>query len=62
VLACIEPDQEITLYCAGPECEDSELLARELYAMGYTALLLFKGGYEEWIAADLPVETGFPEE
>jgi hypothetical protein len=30
--------------------------------MGYTALLLFKGGYEEWIAADLPVETGFPEE
>jgi rhodanese-related sulfurtransferase len=59
VLACIEPDQEITIYCAGPECEDSELLARELYIMGYTNLLVFKGGYETWADAGLPVETGY---
>lgn len=61
VLQRLSPEQEITLYCAGPDCEDSELLARELYTMGYTNLLVFKGGYEEWIAAELPVETGYPE-
>jgi rhodanese-related sulfurtransferase len=61
VLSRISPEQEITLYCAGPDCEDSELLARELYTMGYTNLLVFKGGYEEWISAGLPVETGYPE-
>lgn len=59
VLPRISPEQEITLYCAGPDCEDSELLARELYTMGYTNLLIFKGGYEEWIAAGLPVETEY---
>jgi rhodanese-related sulfurtransferase len=58
VLAWIEPELEITLYCAGPECEDSELLARELYMMGYINLLVFKGGYEVWTEAGLPVETG----
>ncbi len=61
VLPRISPEQEITVYCAGPDCEDSELLARELYTMGYTNLRVFKGGYEEWIAAGLPVETGYPE-
>ena len=60
VLSLIEPGGEITLYCTGPTCEDSELLARELYAMGYTNILVFKGGYEEWVAAGLPVETGSP--
>ncbi len=60
VLSLIEPDSEIALYCTGPACEDSELLARELYAMGYTNLLVFKGGYDEWIAAGLPVEMGSP--
>ena len=45
--------------CAGPECEDSELLARELYTMGYTNLLVFRGGYEAWTEAGLPVETGY---
>lgn len=58
VLACVTPDQQITLYCTGPECEDSELLARELYVMGYTNLLVFKGGYEVWTEAGLPVEKG----
>lgn len=61
VLAPITPEHEITLYCTGPTCEDSELLARELHAMGYTNLLIFTGGYEEWIAAGLPVEMGYTE-
>ena len=60
VLPLIVPGEEVVLYCTGPTCEDSELLARELYTMGYTNLLVFSGGFEEWVSAGLPVETGSP--
>jgi rhodanese-related sulfurtransferase len=57
VVSHLTKDEVITLYCAGPDCEDSELLAREFYSMGYTNLLVFKGGYAEWLGAGLPVKT-----
>jgi len=58
VLPDLSMDEEILFYCGGPECEDSELLARELYMMGFTKLLVFRGGWEEWEAAGLAVESG----
>lgn len=58
VLSGLSMDEEIIFYCAGPECKDSELLARELYMMGFTKLLVFRGGWEEWEAAGLAVERG----
>jgi rhodanese-related sulfurtransferase len=58
VLPILSPEHEILLYCAGPECEDSELLARELYTLGFKKLMVFKGGFEEWENAGLPVEKG----
>jgi rhodanese-related sulfurtransferase len=61
VLPRLNPDEEIGIYCTGPSCDDSEMLARELYAMGYKRLCVFSGGMEEWIEAGLPVEHG-PEE
>jgi len=57
VLPSISTDQELVIYCAGPDCDDSELLARELYLLGYRNLSVFKGGYEAWIDAGLPLET-----
>jgi rhodanese-related sulfurtransferase len=60
VVSHLTKDQVITLYCTGPDCEDSELLAREFYSMGYTNLLVFKGGYTEWLRAGYPVETDSP--
>jgi rhodanese-related sulfurtransferase len=57
VLPTISTDQELIIYCAGPDCNDSELLARELYLLGYRNLAVFKGGYEAWIDAGLPIET-----
>lgn len=56
VLLLLSPEYEIMLYCAGMDCEDSELLARELFMMGYKKLAVFRGGYEEWIEAGLPIE------
>ena len=56
VLPAISTDQEIIIYCSGPECDDSELLARELYLLGYRNLSVFKGGYEAWIGRGLPLE------
>ncbi len=58
VLAVISNEFEIMVYCSEPTCDDSELLAKELYALGFTKLLVFKGGFEEWSAAGLPVERG----
>jgi rhodanese-related sulfurtransferase len=58
VLPSIPADQEIVVYCAGPECEDSELLARELYLLGYTHVSVFKGGIAEWEGQRLPIESG----
>ncbi len=58
VLPLISRDEEIMIYCEGVNCEASELLSKELYAMGFTKLLLFKGGFEEWSAAGMKIEKG----
>jgi rhodanese-related sulfurtransferase len=58
VLPRLSKDEEIMVYCEGVDCEASELLAKELYSLGFTKLLLFKGGFEEWSAAGLQVEKG----
>jgi rhodanese-related sulfurtransferase len=56
VLPRLSSDQPIMVYCSELSCDDSELLAKELYSLGFTKLLLFKGGFAEWSAAGLPVE------
>lgn len=56
IMPLLSPELEIMIYCAGVDCEDSELLARELFMLGYKKLVVFKGGYEEWIEAGLPIE------
>lgn len=61
VLPGLAPKMRIGVYCSGPLCDDSEMLARELYALGFTNLCVFRGGYEEWTEAGLPVEAGFGE-
>ena len=62
VLPLLSPDDRIGVYCSGPQCDDSEMLARELYSMGYRKLCVFKGGMEEWTERGLPVESGPGEE
>jgi rhodanese-related sulfurtransferase len=58
VLAVLSNESEIMVYCSEATCEDSELLAKELYLLGFTKLLVFKGGFAEWSGAGLHVERG----
>ena len=58
VLPRLSSDRLIMVYCSEFSCDDSELLAKELYALGFMRLIVFKGGFAEWTAAGLPVEGG----
>lgn len=51
-------DQPVVVYCGGGSCEDSDLIAGALHALGFTRVSVFAGGWKEWQAAGLPVETG----
>jgi rhodanese-related sulfurtransferase len=62
VLPLLAPKMRIGIYCTGPLCDDSEMLARELFTIGYTNLCVFSGGIEEWTDAGLSLETGQGEE
>ena len=48
----------LVVYCGDPGCGDSEDLAYDLQAEGFTKLYVFKGGWLEWSAASYPSETG----
>jgi len=58
VLPRLSNEGEIMVYCSETACDDSELLAKELYLLGFTKLLVFKGGFAEWSGSGLPVEKG----
>lgn len=66
--AAVLPDREaeIAVYCASPTCDAGARAVRLLQERGYKRVRDFDGGISEWIAADLPVESGdilrFPSE
>jgi rhodanese-related sulfurtransferase len=54
----LDPSKEIVAYCGGQDCELSLFLARELKVEGFEKAYVFFGGWQKWIDAGLPVETG----
>jgi rhodanese-related sulfurtransferase len=52
------PDRgtEIVVYCANPSCEDSIVTGERLQQLGYTNVLHYPGGKEEWRERGLPLE------
>ena len=52
--------EKIVVYCGGGDCKDSIFMCRELVELGLPleAIYLFKGGWEEWLDADMPVALG----
>jgi rhodanese-related sulfurtransferase len=52
------PKDPIVIYCSGGGCEDSHLLARKLVALGYRNLLIYEGGFPDWLAQARPVRKG----
>lgn len=52
----IAKDAEIVVYCANPECESSVETAERLVALGFTNVLHYPGGKNEWRESELPLE------
>lgn len=48
----------VIVYCSGPECPASKNAAAKLEEAGYTNVMHFHGGMEEWKNAGKEVETG----
>lgn len=60
VLAVGGTAEQIVVYCAGGDCEDSEFAAVTLSQAGVPAdrLFVFPGGIAEWTTNGLPLEVG----
>ena len=52
----INSDESFVVYCSDDDCGSSEDLSYELQSYGYNKILLFKGGWKEWVDADMPKE------
>jgi rhodanese-related sulfurtransferase len=48
----------IIVYCSGPVCNASEQAAKELDKVGFSFVMRFKGGMQEWKEAGEPVKSG----
>lgn len=48
----------IVTYCSNPACPNSQRVADQLVALGYTNLRKYREGIEDWVGAGLPVEHG----
>jgi rhodanese-related sulfurtransferase len=53
--AAAKAKRPVVLYCTDRACPDSNTIAQRLATRGHSVVIL-EGGYEEWKAADLPVE------
>jgi 3-mercaptopyruvate sulfurtransferase SseA len=60
VMAAAAGAEKVVVYCGGGDCEDSIFMCRELIDAGVPeeAVYLFEGGWKEWSASSLPMETG----
>jgi len=57
VLAKTPKDRLIVTYCDGVECNSSMSMAEKLMGLGYTNVKIFFGGWQDWEANKLPVQS-----
>ena len=61
VLPACQVAQQVVVYCAGGDCEDSEfaaLLLRDSAGVAGQKLFVYSGGMTEWASRGLPIEEG----
>ena len=62
--ATVLPDKDATVvvYCSNTACQNSVVASRRLAELGYTHVLEYVEGKQDWIEAGLPVErtAGLP--
>lgn len=56
-LESLDLNSLIITYCDGEDCNASIDLASDLIMMGFTRVNFFFGGWQEWQAAEFPVEV-----
>lgn len=49
----INKDEKIVTFCAGFDCEKSNIVAEKLYNLGYKNVSVYAGGLPEWKKAGL---------
>jgi rhodanese-related sulfurtransferase len=49
---------EVVVYCSGPTCESSVMVANRLIELGYRNVRHYLGGKSDWLKAGLPLEEG----
>ncbi|HUH17237.1 MAG TPA: rhodanese-like domain-containing protein [Methylomirabilota bacterium] len=49
-------DQPVVVYCSSRSCTASPTLAQKLVDVGFTEVLDFEGGVEEWESAGYPMQ------
>ncbi|PRX49557.1 rhodanese-related sulfurtransferase [Prauserella shujinwangii] len=56
------PDRAATIavYCSNAACGNSQAVATRLERLGYTRVLKYREGIQDWAGAGLPVESGMP--
>lgn len=52
-----DKDEKIVVYCANTECQNSAKAARRLEALGYNNVYEYVEGKQDWVEANLPLET-----
>jgi rhodanese-related sulfurtransferase len=60
--ASLLPDNDaaIVTYCSNTACQNSEIAANMLRALGYTNVRKYAEGIQDWVENGLPTETGVP--
>ncbi len=53
-----DKDAAIVTYCSNTDCQNSEVAARQLEALGYTNVRKYAEGKQDWTEAGLAVESG----
>ncbi|WP_406230257.1 rhodanese-like domain-containing protein [Nocardia sp. NBC_01009] len=53
------PDRSapVVTYCSNLACQNSEIVAGKLRALGYTNVRAYRAGIQDWTEAGLPVES-----
>jgi rhodanese-related sulfurtransferase len=51
-------DAKVAVYCSNTPCPNSTIAARRLAALGYTNVLEYVEGKQDWVEAGYPVERG----
>ena len=56
IQAVVNKNDEVVVYCQNTECDASPRAAEKMEALGFTRVLDYEAGKEDWREAGLPVE------